>query len=93
MASSFSLKHADTAPAPIDSSLGKDIMSGPEETGDGAINSGQSTPTGRPYVARHMSSPATLFRSPTRHHRRTHSTPRREVKVVFQGSHGLATPR
>ncbi|KAF3193510.1 hypothetical protein TWF225_010248 [Orbilia oligospora] len=87
MASSFSLKHADTAPAPIDSSLGKDIMSGPEGTGpDGAINSGQSTPTGRPYVARHMSSPATLFRSPTRHHRRTHSTPRREVKETLDAS-------
>ncbi|KAK6350679.1 hypothetical protein TWF718_003864 [Orbilia javanica] len=87
MASSFSLKHADTAPAPIDSSLGKDIMGGSEEMGpDGAIESGQSTPTGRPYVARHMSSPATLFRSPTRHHRRTHSTPRREVKETLDAS-------
>ncbi|KAF3926007.1 hypothetical protein ABW20_dc0107838 [Dactylellina cionopaga] len=85
MASNYDLKHAATAPVVVSSS--NEIVAEPESFGsDGPIESGQSTPTGRPPVTRHMSSPATLFRSPTRHHKRTHSTPRRVVKETLDAS-------
>ncbi|KAJ6264832.1 hypothetical protein Dda_0985 [Drechslerella dactyloides] len=88
MASDHGLKHAATAPLPIDAPLNINTM--PQEAvleSDGATESGQSTPTtGRPPVHRHMSSPATLFRSPTRHHKRTHSTPRRTVIETLDAS-------
>ncbi|EPS37616.1 hypothetical protein H072_8658 [Dactylellina haptotyla CBS 200.50] len=85
MESEYDLKHAATVPASIESHLTEQIVVVEGES-EVTIESGQSTPTGRPPVHRHMSSPATLFRSPTRHHKRTHSTPRRVVKETLDAS-------
>ncbi|KAF3908742.1 hypothetical protein AA313_de0207800 [Arthrobotrys entomopaga] len=84
MAQESSLQYVTAEPLPIDSSTG--AIATQEIVYDGTNQSGQSTPTGRPPVHRHMSSPATLFRSPTRHHKRTHSTPRRVVKETLDAS-------
>lgn len=72
------LLHAETAPVAHSPSA----ASHPDAVEAISMEPGQTTPTGRPTVTRHASSPATLFRSPTRHHKRTHSMPRKEVKVV-----------
>ncbi|EWC45054.1 hypothetical protein DRE_06193 [Drechslerella stenobrocha 248] len=83
MASGLGLNYVATAPAPIDAASGSYTVPG-EAFEDDSV---PVTPTtGRPPVSRQMSSPATLFRSPTRHHKRTQSMPRRTVKETLDAS-------